>query len=490
MRGIKPSSANCTKVRELLVIGASEVLSAFVIKNPTASNIASGPPSAVNDLLSAAMVRWEFNGSGPMIPNQIIGNVMKVRPLMSALAMSARFRDFVFEGKKITFFHAFSAEEAKRIMKAHPEISLILLDVVMETETAGLDFVKHLRQDLKNKLVRVILRTGEPGHAPEQRVIIDYDINDYKEKTELTIDKFYTAVIGSLRSFKDLKALDESKNMIEDIAVSMNRFIPHAFFKLLNKENILQINLGDCTELEMTIMFLDIESFTKISESLPPMECFKFINMLLGHLEPIIIKHKGFIDKYVGDAIMSLYEGEPDQAILSALKMFESLQNLNDSFKQKNKEPINIRIGINCGSLAIGTVGFHDRMDFTAISDTVNIAARLEKLNRTFGTHLLITEQTLAKLKHPKKFSYRRLGKVTLKGRKNSTIIYEIFDSDKPELKKLKIKTKSEFEKATLLYEENKYDAAYALFKNIVRLNPKDNVAKTFLKMCQTAIQH
>lgn len=396
------------------------------------------------------------------------------------------FRDFVFEGKKLNFFSAYSAEEAKEILSKHPDICLILLDVVMEKETSGLDFVKYLREEIKNTMVRVILRTGQPGHAPEKKVILDYDINDYKEKTELTKDKFYTAVVMGLRSFKDLQKIRESKEMIENIAAAMNRFIPHAFFKLLNKENILQIQLGDCIEIEMTVLFLDIESFTQISESLSPIECFRFINILLSHLEPAIIEYQGFIDKYVGDAIMALYDAPPDKAVFSALKILASLKKLNEILIKEDREPVNIGIGIDCGLLAIGTVGFHDRMDFTAISDTVNIAARLEKLNREYGSHLLITDKVIEKMTDSSKFNYRHLGKIKLKGQSKATSVYEIFDVEDEDCIQLKIQTRKEFEKAIHFYEENKLDSARGIFEKIVQLNPKDIIAKKLLDLTKS----
>lgn len=92
---------------------------------------------------------------------------------------------------------------------AHPDVAVVLLDVVMETDSAGLDLVEHIRRDLKNELVRIILRTGQPGQAPERRVIVDCDINDYKAKTELTAAKLFTALVAALRSFQQLHRMAE-----------------------------------------------------------------------------------------------------------------------------------------------------------------------------------------------------------------------------------------------------------------------------------------
>jgi len=110
-------------------------------------------------------------------------------------------RKFVYENKYLKFISAYSAKEAKQLIQEHPDVAIILLDVIMETDDAGLEFVKYVREVLGNQLVRIILRTGQPGQVPEKSVIINYDINDYKTKTELTTTKLYTTVLTALRSF-------------------------------------------------------------------------------------------------------------------------------------------------------------------------------------------------------------------------------------------------------------------------------------------------
>ncbi len=116
-----------------------------------------------------------------------------------------------YKSRPLALLNAYSGAEAARMLQANPRIALILLDVVMETEDAGLRLVHQIRNEMKNGLVRIVLRTGQPGQAPEQRVILDYDINDYKTKTELTVQKLYTTVIASLRSYETLCAIDKSR---------------------------------------------------------------------------------------------------------------------------------------------------------------------------------------------------------------------------------------------------------------------------------------
>ena len=125
--------------------------------------------------------------------------------------------DIRFAGRGLQFIDAYSGEEAKELLAANPDTALMLLDVVMETDDAGLLVARHAREQLRNTLLRIVLRTGQPGQAPEQEVILDYDINDYKEKTELTTKKLFTTVISALRSYRDLKVIERNREGLERI---------------------------------------------------------------------------------------------------------------------------------------------------------------------------------------------------------------------------------------------------------------------------------
>lgn len=126
-------------------------------------------------------------------------------------------QDFDLHGRHIELLSARSAAEARELFRSTPDIAVILLDVVMETEGAGLELVEFVRNELQNETVRIILRTGQPGQAPERRVIVDYDINDYKAKTELTAEKLFTALTAALRSYEQLLRLVETRRGLEII---------------------------------------------------------------------------------------------------------------------------------------------------------------------------------------------------------------------------------------------------------------------------------
>jgi response regulator RpfG family c-di-GMP phosphodiesterase len=125
--------------------------------------------------------------------------------------------DYAFDGRGLDFISAYSGNETKDLIRRHPDTAILLLDVVMESDDAGLEVVRHIRKNLNNPFVRIVLRTGQPGKAPERKIITTYDINDYKEKTELTSQKLFTTVTASLRAYRDLRIIEKNRRGLEQI---------------------------------------------------------------------------------------------------------------------------------------------------------------------------------------------------------------------------------------------------------------------------------
>ncbi len=141
--------------------------------------------------------------------------------------------DFSFQGLPLQFLSAYSGEEALFMMQGHPETALVLLDVVMDTDDAGLRVARAIRETLNNKLVRIVLRTGHPGKAPENRVILQYEINDYKEKTELTAQRLFTTVTAALREYRDLKTIEKNRQGLDRILAASRHLFGYRSFKQL-----------------------------------------------------------------------------------------------------------------------------------------------------------------------------------------------------------------------------------------------------------------
>ncbi|DAB38596.1 MAG: hypothetical protein A2023_01200 [Sulfuricurvum sp. GWF2_44_89] len=165
--------------------------------------------------------------------------------------------DFTFERKPIHFISAYSAAEATEILKEHDDIAIILLDVVMESETAGLDLVETIRYHLDNTTIRIIIRTGQPGIAPERYVIDHYDINDYKEKTELTTDRLYTTIRSALSQYKQIVELLNKKNEIYATLITDT---------LTGLGNRVKLNYDLDTEMPMSLVLLNIDAFSMIND--------------------------------------------------------------------------------------------------------------------------------------------------------------------------------------------------------------------------------
>ncbi|MEG4577356.1 AAA family ATPase [Microcoleus sp. N3A4] len=277
-------------------------------------------------------------------------------------------------------------------------------------------------------------------------------------------------------------------NELFQLNQAYERFVPNQFLQFLNKSSIVDVELGDQVQLEMSVLFSDIRDFTTLSESMTPEDNFKFINSYLSRMEPVINENNGFIDKYIGDAIMALFSGEADNAVKAGIAMIDRLVEYNHHRANSDCGPIQIGIGINTGSLMLGTVGGQNRMEGTVISDAVNLASRVEGLTKNYGVSLLITQETYSRLENLSQYAIRTLDTVKVKGKSEAVTVYEVFDCDRPEIKAGKLATLELFAEALAIYSEGKLAKAARLFAECWRQNPGDRVAKIYWERCQSTL--
>jgi PAS domain S-box-containing protein len=268
----------------------------------------------------------------------------------------------------------------------------------------------------------------------------------------------------------------------EKLTDAYGRFVPHEFLHFLGYESILEVKLGDQVQKEMSVLFSDIRDFTSLSETMTPAENFQFINAYLSRMEPAITDNFGFIDKYIGDAIMALFDGSADDAVKAGIAMLEELNEYNISRNRPDCPPLQIGIGINTGSLMLGTVGGQSRMDSTVISDAVNLASRVETLTKEYGVSMLITQNTFIELNDI--YDLRLIDRVTVKGKSQMVTVYEVFAADPPELRQKKLETKTLFEEALVLYNSDRCVEATRFFSGCLQINPTDNVAQIYMQRC------
>ena len=277
-------------------------------------------------------------------------------------------------------------------------------------------------------------------------------------------------------------------NNITTLNAAYEHFVPSQFLSFLEKRSIVDVELGDQVEREMTVLFSDIRDFTTISEQMTPAENFAFINEYLGYMEPLIQAYGGFIDKYIGDAIMALFPNSADDAVKGAIAMLEQLKQYNQIRKQRNQNPIRIGIGLHTGTLILGTVGGLGRMDGTVIGDSVNLSSRVEGLTKTYGVSLLITDRTWNRLNNSSEYDFRFIDKVKAKGKNKAVSLFEIFSADPPDLREAKTATKVWFERAVLLYHESFFPEAARLFQECADCHDGDRAARCYLERCDRHI--
>jgi class 3 adenylate cyclase len=263
------------------------------------------------------------------------------------------------------------------------------------------------------------------GAAEIQHLVIS--INDVSKRLE-------SQRLAEKKHSEELRILNEA----------YVRFVPDNFLSHLNRSSIIDVQLGDQVATEMSVLFIDIRSFTPLSESLSPKETFQFINSYLNELGPLIRKNNGFIDKYIGDAIMALFIS-PEDSVLAGVSMLEQLKIFNEKRTVIGEKPICVGIGIHTGNVMLGTIGEANRMEGTVIGDTVKLAARLETLTKEYNhgegncaVRMLISEDTKDALSSTSSLYIRFVDSVIAKGKSVSTNIYEVYSADEDEIKEIK----------------------------------------------------
>ncbi|WP_421996097.1 adenylate/guanylate cyclase domain-containing protein [Reyranella sp.] len=294
-----------------------------------------------------------------------------------------------------------------------------------------------------------------------------------------------TDEIGQLaNSFATMRdAVRSTITNLRQTNLSIERFVPHAFLATVGKPSIVDVQLGDNKRKNMTVLFSDIRNFTTLSEGMTPDENFAFINAYLERMGPVIRDHNGFIDKYIGDAIMALFESA-DDALAAGLDMLATLDAFNAERVAAGQAPLGIGIGLNTGSLMMGTIGEKHRMDGTVISDAVNLASRVEGLTKTYGVGLLVTQDTVDQLSDPQAWDLRPIDVVVVKGKTRPVTVYEVFQHDPAGLREVKKRTRGMLEAGVEALSRNDIPAARRLFEQCQGAAPGDVATTNLMQKC------
>jgi len=274
---------------------------------------------------------------------------------------------------------------------------------------------------------------------------------------------------------------------------SQRRFIKSAFGHYISPRVIDEIiknpqalNLGGEMR-NITTYFSDIATFSTISEQLTPPDLVQLLNEYLSEMTDIILKNNGTVDKYEGDAIMAFYgaphifEDHALRACHGAMEMQRRLRDMRKVWKKQGRHELHVRMGLNTGDAVVGNMGSHTRMDYTAMGDSVNLAARLEGANKHYGTYLMISEDTHELVKDD--FGYRELDTIRVVGKEQPIKVFELMELW-GELPDDVLEMRDKYNEGLELFKKREWKKSRSIFRAALKIIPEDGPCKTYEARC------
>jgi len=385
-----------------------------------------------------------------------------------------------------------AAKMFKLLEKNKPD--LILLDIDMP-EMNGYEAIKMLKSNPETKDIPVIFLTAKTESGDELEGL-SLGAIDYITKP------FNPALL--LKHIEVHLLVAEQRNILEKQAHDLQYFnnnLRRAFSTYLSEDVVEEI-ISDPTRLQlggikrnMTALFTDINGFSRIAEALAPEQLVDLLNYYLSSMSDIILEQKGTIDKYEGDAIVSFFGAPlelPDhvtRACTAAVIMKRIEKEVNKYIMEKklSPSPLLTRIGISSGEMVVGNMGTEKKMNYTIMGNVVNLAARLEGVNKQYGTWILATEDTVRQTEG--RFLTRRLDWIRVVGINEPVRIYEIMEIYADASEVLREQT-DRFQKAHELFEQRKWPEAEEAFKQITEAYPDDRPSIFYLDRCRQHINN
>ena len=359
---------------------------------------------------------------------------------------------------------ALNGKEALDIIESGASFDLILLDVMMP-RMSGYEVCQKIRERYLPSELPIIMVTAKDQVADLVQGL-ETGANDYITKP-FSKDEFLARVNTHLS--------------LHQINSAINKFVPHEFIRAIGRNMITDVRLGDQVHREVTVIFSDIRDYTTLSEKMSPEENFQFVNAFAGRMGPIIRSNQGFVNQYLGDGIMAIFQSNPEDALQAAIMMQSKIREYNVDRQAENRRLLKIGIGLHTGPLIMGIIGDEKRTDAATVADTVNTASRMEGLTKTFGAAVLLSEDAHQGLAHPDTFQFRFLGKVQVKGKKKPVGVYECLDGLSEKEKSMILEQKIIFSEGLNAYYQQDFAIASGAFKKVLSANPNDKAAELYL---------
>jgi adenylate cyclase len=268
------------------------------------------------------------------------------------------------------------------------------------------------------------------------------------------------------------------------------RFVPPAYLRRIASKGLGAIRLGEADQQWVTILCCDIRGFTALSERFTPSQLIAFVNRLYERITRMVGEQQGVIDKFLGDAVLCIFEGEDsaERAVTCGAKMLTTVASFNREEGRPADHAVQIGIGVHTGPVILGTIGSSDRMDSTVLGLTVNLAKRLEEATRSLGVDMLVTDQVANKLPMGHGHQLRRLGEASLKGCSGPVGIVEACDHEPPGVRHLKSQVEPFIGEGIEFFKAGRFEAALSKFQMAQKIFPRDLPLQLLMTSTQGAL--
>ena len=327
------------------------------------------------------------------------------------------------------------------------------------------------------------------------RVKVLVRIKKAEDETQRLNKDLEQALIEQQKAFEELK---ETKVLLAETEAAakytsiFEKFVPKEFIRRIAPEGLENLKFGMAESDFISIMFCDIRSFTNMSEKLSPQELVDFLNDYLKRMNIPISSYHGFVDKFIGDAIMALFSLpgksnalEANNTVKAAIEMQQQVDMFNKEKDNALHSPLRVGIGIHSGPVIIGTVGSEDRMDSTVAGDSVNLAARLEGLTKFYQSKIIVSNTTHEFLVSDNQLEFREIDLVRVKGKEHPVTIYEVCNSDPDHIREKKLKNLDKFAEGLKHYRDQKWSKALTKLKSCLKDCQDDGAVKVLIERCK-----
>ena len=342
--------------------------------------------------------------------------------------------------------------------------------------------IKALVQKQKHALWIAVIMCCLAGFAAHDILVSQWIISDKFLLQEGAVIAIIIAVVMNINGYAEsINHIEQLVDEQKKVQAALRRFFPNQLLFFLQKSSITEINTGDSSELSMTVLSIDIRSFTSISEQLSPDEVFILLNQYFAVVAPIIRRHGGVIMKFLGDGFTALFAGNPDMAVSCGIEIQRQLQ--EHRIRIRNLPPLRAGIGIDTGKTLLGVIGNNNRLDSVVISNTCYTAEELQAATKVYSNTIIISETIFRLLQNPENYHIRCIQETSTDHGTERAKLYEVYDCDVSAIQDKKQKTASYIEKALKKIQEKSYANAQTYIAKALEIFPDDPLALYYQKL-------